>query len=338
MEVTDCRVFALDESSQPGEVRRAASALTAQLGGGESDAGRVALVVAEAATNVLKHGGGGELMLYGARDDGRWCVGMIAVDSGSGMHDAAACLEDGMSTAGTAGTGLGAIRRLATTFDLHTCPTGTAVFAEVSSNRRTRGSYAADAFQIGAVRVPCPGEDTCGDDWAVASLEEDRCVVMLADGLGHGPYAVAAAEAATALFRDRPGGGPAAVLALLHDGLRGTRGAAVAVAELDPRRRTIRFAGIGNVAGCIRAENRSQSMVSHHGTLGHRATRFHEFTYDWPRGALVILHSDGISARWDLSTYAGLANRHPMVVAAVLYRDHRRRNDDASIVVLREAA
>ena len=79
-------------------------------------------------------------------------------------------------------------------------------------------------------------------------------------------------------------------------------------------------------------------MVSHHGTLGHQAHRIKEFRYPWPKGALVVLHSDGLSARWDLAAYPGLAGHHPMVIAAVLYRDHGRRTDDASVVVLSEAA
>jgi len=169
-------------------------------------------------------------------------------------------------------------------------------------------------------------------------LGEGRCMVLVVDGLGHGLEAATAAEEATRLFRAHPGAKPEAVMALLHDGLRGTRGAAAAVAELDLRTRTVRFVGVGNVSGFVRGAASSQGMVSHHGTLGHQALRMQEFRYSWPEDALVVLHSDGLSARWDLASYPGLAGRHPMVIAAVLYRDHARRTDDASIVVLREAA
>jgi hypothetical protein len=100
----------------------------------------------------------------------------------------------------------------------------------------------------------------------------------------------------------------------------------------------VRFAGVGNIAAWVRGDNRSQGMVSQHGTLGHQTHRLQEFRYPWPQQALMVLHSDGLSARWDLASYPGLAGRHPMVIAAVLYRDHARRTDDASIVVLREAA
>jgi anti-sigma regulatory factor (Ser/Thr protein kinase) len=333
MEVTERRVIALDDRSRPGEVRRAASVLASRLGADESDAGRVALIATEAATNVVKHARDGEMLLYGSRRAGGWTVGMVAVDRGPGMRDVGACLRDGRSTSGSPGTGLGAIRRLASTFDVHSCPAGTAVLAEVRG-----GPDGCAAFEAGVLRVPCPGENTCGDDCAIAATAEGRCVVLLVDGLGHGLAAAAAAEEATRLFRASPGGGPEAILAMLHEGLRGTRGAAAAVAEIDSRGRTIRFAGIGNVAGRVYADGTTRSMVSHHGTLGHQAARIHGFTYPLSSNAIVVLHSDGISARWELDAYPGLAGRHPMLIASVLYRDFARRTDDASAVVLREVA
>ena len=331
------RVFAIDDASHPGEVRRSAAELATRLGADESGAGRVALLVTEAATNMVKHGDGGELLLYGSSADHTWTVGMLAVDRGRGMRDPSACLEDGMSTSGSQGTGLGAIRRLATTFDMHSSPKGTVVFAEVC-NRPTATPREHEPFQVGALRVPYPGEDACGDDVAVVPIGGDRCVVLVVDGLGHGLAAAAAAQEATRLFRAKPASGPGAVIAMLHDGLRPTRGAAAAVAEVDARSRTVRFAGVGNIVGFVRGSDRSQGMISHHGTLGHQANRIQEFRYAWPKGALVVLHSDGLSARWDLAAYPGLLGRHPMIVAAVLYRDHGRRTDDASVVVLGEAA
>jgi len=49
--------------------------------------------------------------------------------------------------------------------------------------------------------------------------------------------------------------------------------------------------------------------------------------------AMLIMHSDGIGTRWDLERYPGLPQRHPALIAAVLYRDHARGRDDAGIVV-----
>jgi anti-sigma regulatory factor (Ser/Thr protein kinase) len=334
MEMTERRVIALDDGSRPGEVRRAASVLASRLGADESAAGRVALIATEAATNAVKHGRDGEFLLSGARQGEAWTVSMVAVDRGPGMRDVTACMRDGMSSAGSPGTGLGAIRRLASTFDLHSCPAGTAILAEVRGGSNGRSAR----FDAGVLRVPRDGEDACGDDCAIVVTDEGRCVILLVDGLGHGIAAAAAAEEATRLFRARPHGGPEGTLAMLHDGLRGTRGAAAAVAEIDPRQGIVRFAGVGNVAGTVYTDGPPRSMVSHHGTLGHQARRIHGFSYPWSPAGVIVLHSDGISSRWDLADYPGLAGRHPMLIAGVLYRDFARRTDDASIVVLRETS
>ena len=333
MEVTERRTFLLGDPSGPGEVRRVAAALAARMGCGEADVGRVRLVATEAATNVVKHGHGGELLLHGARDGYAWAVTLVALDRGPGLRDVPACFRDGMSTAGSPGTGLGAIRRLSTVFDLHSSPAGTVLFAEL----RDGGRRPPDRYEIGTIRVPYPGEPVCGDDVAVVSTDDGRCFVLVADGLGHGLAAAEAAEEATRLFRTSPGAGPVAVVEMLHDGLRSTRGAAAAAAEIDTRHRLVRFAGIGNIAASVQFDATLRSLVSHHGTLGHRVERVQEFTYPFPERALLVIHSDGLSARWDLSAYPGLASRHAMVVAGVLYRDFARRTDDASVVVVREA-
>lgn len=330
MEVIERQRIVLDDASGAGEARRAASAIALRLGCDEVDAGRIALVVTEAATNVVKHAARGEVLLEAIREEPHWRLRMLALDRGPGMRDVTAHLRDGVSTTGTAGTGLGAIRRLADAFDVYTSPAGTVIFAELAD-----GEARMEAIQAGIVCVPLAGEERCGDDCAVRSGGEARCTVIAVDGLGHGVAAADAALQATRLFRSKPGSPPHDVMQCLHDGLRATRGAAGAVVELDWGRRVARFAGIGNISASIQTATASQSMVSHHGTLGHRLHRIQEFTYALPEGSLVILHSDGLSARWDLRTYAGLIARHVMVVAAVLYRDFGRRTDDASVVVVR---
>jgi hypothetical protein len=65
------------------------------------------------------------------------------------------------------------------------------------------------------------------------------------------------------------------------------------------------------------------------------APRIREFTYDFSADPLVILHSDGLTTRWDLAAYPGLAGQHPSLIAGVLLRDHRRARDDASVVAMR---
>jgi hypothetical protein len=74
-------------------------------------------------------------------------------------------------------------------------------------------------------------------------------------------------------------------------------------------------------------------MVSHNGILGVQFLRKQQFEYAFGRGDRVVMHSDGMSARWSLAAYPGLSDRHPAVVAGVLYRDHRRPRDDVTVLV-----
>ena len=161
---------------------------------------------------------------------------------------------------------------------------------------------------------------------------------MLADGLGHGHFAAAAANAAIGAA-DRLGqDGCAKTLATVHDRIRHTRGAAVAVAEVSLARRVMTFAGVGNIAAAIVDNGSIRQAVSHNGTLGHQARVFREYSYPWPEGAMLVMHSDGLTSHWSLTRYPGLSMRHPSLIAAVLYRDYSRGRDDVTVVVAKEAA
>jgi hypothetical protein len=93
------------------------------------------------------------------------------------------------------------------------------------------------------------------------------------------------------------------------------------------------FCGIGNIAGCIVTPERQHQMVSLSGIAGHQAARLKEFEYGWSTNSIIVLHSDGVSARWQLSSYPGLAVRKSSIIAAALFRDLRKPTDDASVIV-----
>ena len=321
----------VDEPSRVGEVRRTAETVASREGLSEAAASRLAIIATEMAGNVLKHAGGGEVQISGVSSFGAAGVEVRAVDRGPGMADVGRCFEDGYSSAGTPGTGLGAVARLSSEFDVYSQPSkGTVLMARVLA-----GEPAHDRPVIGAVVVPLRGEAVSGDAWGIRVNGGGGLVLMLADGLGHGLLAADASGTATGAFERQSDLAPVAALEGVHRALRGTRGAAVAVAYINPQQRTVRYAGLGNIAGAIVGGSRTQFMVSHNGTAGHEAYRLQEFQYDLPDDALVILHTDGLTANWNFRSYPGLAARHPAVIAGVLYRDAGRRRDDAGIVVVR---
>jgi anti-sigma regulatory factor (Ser/Thr protein kinase) len=334
MEVTEYARLRIGDASAVGEARRRSADLARSLGLGDVDAGRLALIVTEAATNLVKHASGGEIFLRALERHGAAGVDVLAVDSGPGIRSVAEALKDGFSTGGTPGTGLGAIARASSRFDLYSSAGGAAVLAEIWP----AGTLSQpDAIEIGGINVAHPGETVSGDAWA-AHCAPDGAQLLVADGLGHGALAAEAAQAAVAVFAKRRGASPAQMLEDIHRALRPTRGAAVAVAALDRARGLLRFAGLGNISGAIVSAGQSRSLVSHHGTAGGGARRIQEFAYPWSPGDLLVLHSDGLGTHWSLSDYPGITQRHPALIAALLYRDHRRGSDDTTVVVMREVA
>jgi anti-sigma regulatory factor (Ser/Thr protein kinase) len=334
--------FLVGEVSQVGEARRAAAALAAIAGFDDVAAGRLALVVTELGTNLARHAREGRLLLgAGADGDGegapRW-IDVLALDRGPGMADIGACLRDGFSTGSTPGTGLGAIKRLADRFSAFSRPgAGTVIAARVGAEReveRRSEPVTRPPFLVGAIALAAPGEFVCGDDWAFRH-EGGRASVMVADGLGHGPTAAEAASEAVAVFRTATRDAPSQLLERAHVRLRTTRGAAVAVADLDIGAGTIVFGGAGNIAGRILSGVGDRTLLSQHGTVGLRMSHLRDIHYPWPAHALLVLHSDGIATRWSLDEGDGLLQCDPLVIAGWLIRDHSRGRDDATVVVIR---
>jgi hypothetical protein len=253
------------------------------------------------------------------------------------MADVASCLRDGYSTAGTPGTGLGAVRRQATTFDIFTrVGRGTAVLARLQPRRQPpRGAPAR--VQVGAVCLSKPGETACGDAWSFA-VDGNVCTLLLADGLGHGPLAAAASNLAVTTFARLGRRQPDDVIKAIHDALRVTRGAAVSVARLDFGGDLTTFCGIGNVSGNLLLGGAIRRMVTLNGTAGAAARRIQSFDYPLERGSVALLYSDGLVSSWTLEAYPGLLSRDPALIAGVLYRDFVRGRDDVTVVVAKEAA
>jgi anti-sigma regulatory factor (Ser/Thr protein kinase) len=324
----------VSDDSDIGECRRSAKRLTDGHMFDEVSAGRVGIIATELATNIVRHAGRGEVLMQVLNDGSSPELELISIDKGPGMQDVDACLRDGYSTGGTAGSGLGAVSRLSSTFDIFSSlGQGTVVLSRSKPIKSRQHQPAPESkLELGAICLAVAGEIECGDTWRIA--EGDSLVsIFVADGLGHGALAASASQAAAETFTSRPFEDPSILMKSCHQALAGTRGAAAACAVLRAAESKVDYAGVGNIAGSVVTPDRSRGMVSHNGTLGVQLLRAQQFQYDWPPGARVVMHSDGLSARWSLSAYAGLQVRHSAVIAGVLYRDFARRRDDVTVVV-----
>lgn len=331
--IEDVEWIGVEDDSAPGRVRRSASAQARRLGFSEHRSGEIAIAATELATNLHRHAVRGAVLVRLRRDAGEGAVELVVIDGGPGFSDLRALAEDGRSSGGTLGIGLGAVMRLATWFDSHSVPgRGTVMVA----------TFWADAAPVArpgvaALTRPITGESVCGDACAQRT-SAGVTTLLLADGLGHGELAASAARAAVRAFVT-PGDdeGPARTLRRLDGALRSTRGAAVAVVRFDAPAGKLTFAGVGNVAAWMDDGERRQGFISNPGIIGHNTKAVREIEASVPEGALIVMHSDGLTAKWDVNAYPGLRTRDPHLVAATLIRDAGVRPDDASIIVARAA-
>ena len=323
------------DKTQVGQARRRAVSIAASLGFGEVRLGELSIIVTEAANNIAAHAYEGQLIVSPWSLDGRAGIDILAIDKGQGIADIDRAFEDGFSTSGTAGQGLGAVSRLAGKCQVYSKQNGgTILFARVHRDS-IQPERATEDYPLGAISIPVAGESACGDAWS-ASFNRSRSVYLMADGLGHGPYASEASQEAVRIFQDIPDRAPELILKEIHRALAKTRGAAVSIAEILHDQGVLNYAGAGNISAAIYCAGKSRSCVSMNGTAGHSVAKIQQFSYPWENNATLILHSDGLTTRWNLDQYPGLATRHPAVIAAMLYRDFVRGRDDVTVLVTRK--
>lgn len=328
--------------SRVGESRRTAAGLAREAGFGAERQAEIAIVATELATNLVKHAENGRLLLHAIPPSAKGApasVELLAVDSGPGMSDPERCLRDGYSTGGTAGTGLGAIRRLSTAFDLYSAPgQGTTLMSRIDADLATPPRNGR-ALRWGVISIPAPNETVCGDAWSV-KCNDGVFAILMADGLGHGPLAEAASKEAVAVFNGNPFAEPKVVVEAIHSTLSGTRGAAISVARYDREPRVLRYAGLGNISASLLGEGGKggKGLVSHNGTAGVSVRKVQQFDYPCGEtgvsGNMLIMHSDGLQSRWSLDKYPGLRQRHPGVIAGTFFRDLARGRDDVTVLVV----
>ena len=255
------------------------------------------------------------------------------------MADVGRCLADGFSTAGYARQRPGRHRAASARRSTSTPAPGTGT----APGRRLwagpgRSARRPRLWRSAAVCRAQARRRGLRRRLGVGRATDGASLVLVADGLGHGPLARRAAA------RGRPG--------LPRGGRRGAgrdrcepptppcgarRGAASAVAESTSAARTRPLRG-------GRQHRRARSWAATRAASDGLAQRHRR-----PRGAqdpgvhlplaarapLLVLHSDGLASHWDLESLsrAGRA-RHPALIAGVLYRDFKRGRDDVTVVVV----
>ena len=323
-------------------VKRDIAKVAEASGFSETEVGRVNLAVTEMATNLLKHAGanGGEFLVKPiCEESGQTCgIELLCLDNGPGMADLARMMEDGVSTYGSMGQGLGAIKRQSDFFDIYSKrELGTVLLSRIYRKGKAPKSAARakQKFQMGAVMVPKPGEKVSGDGYSMR-LSHEGAYLLILDGLGHGENAHEAANQGIRAFLQQPKESPSTMLREIHGTIKKTRGAVGAIAHWNAETSQLRFCGVGNISGRLFQPGVTKNLLSYNGTLGMAVpTTIHDHLHTWSGQTMLVLHSDGLKNRWDFSKYPELTRHDPTLVAAVLYKDNTRKLDDSLVIVVR---
>ncbi len=332
----------VSDAGQVTAARVTASHVAHRVGLSEQAVHTVELVAAELAENLHRHATGGELLVlppdvHGATDQLR----IVAVDRGPGVEDFERCLADGFSTIGTLGAGLGTVRRMSDDFAAVSEP---GVGTVVRAGFRIPGVDAAAGhhhpFAVGVVAFPLEPGTVNGDDFAVVRFGS-RIVVLVADGLGHGPGAAEASGAAVREFLAVGQASPAQLVTEINHRMATSRGAAITVASLDLDAARdggpMHSSGLGNVSLLVAApDGHTKRLMTSMGTAGVRSRRTTtEQRADFPARGVLVLHTDGLGTRWTLDGRSDLLRQPPDLIATALWRDHCRSSDDSLVLVVR---
>lgn len=341
MDVSHHHRFSIPDKSYASLAKRDITRLAESFTLSPAEVGKVNVIAAEMISNLTKFSpSGGDILV---RQVGKPLQGieLVCLDNGPGMAEPHRMLEDGVSTQGTAGEGLGAIKRLSDVFDIFSqTGVGTVILSRLLRKKPRPASHLdSSAFEVGCIIVPMPSEVDCGDGYAVIEKGHDLYLLAL-DGLGHGTQAHQASNQAVEFFCNTSEADPSQVLKMIHEHIRRTRGAVGLMAHISSSAKRMNYCGIGNIAGKLfSAESGSvgntyKNVMSYNGILGHNIpTTINNQQHAWGSNKLLVLHSDGLKSRWDLNKYPQLHRHHATTIAAVLYKENDRHTDDTLVLV-----
>jgi len=290
------------------------------------------LIVAEMTSNLFKYSNDGELLMGVFPNGGSPYIELISIDNGPGIVNPARMMQDGISTTNTLGHGLGSMKRLSDTFELYSqIGWGTIVLSRVYSDPEK--AKVKNNMIMRPIIVYKPGEKTSGDGFVYKKTDK-YIKMMLADGLGHGPEANKAINEAAAAFKVFPEYSPTETLRFIHTAIKKTRGAVINILGYDFGRKMWTSAGIGNIAARMFGPVSFKNHMSYNGIVGHNIpTTMSDQEYPVEEFNQAMLCSDGIKTRIDLARYPMMHKYDLTILAAAIYKDHARRNDDMSVVI-----
>jgi anti-sigma regulatory factor (Ser/Thr protein kinase) len=328
-------LFHVADRSYFSLVKKDIHQLGVQQGFSEEKAGQLDIIVAELCSNLVKHAGHGHLIVKPIEEQGNKGVEVISTDNGPGIADVKRMMLDGTSTKNTLGHGLGAIQRLSDKFDIYSQKDwGTIILSRIFQNPLAHYTpkFTTD---VKALVIPKKGETVSGDSFYYKHTN-NLFKLFVGDGLGHGPEASKAVDEAINNFKYCHEEDAVDIIKYIHGTVKKTRGLVGTVVVFDFEKKEWSVCGVGNILTKLGNFAQSKSFLSYNGILGHNilgSMKVQQVPYE--QGQLLIMCSDGIKTKWELSNYPGIFKNDLSIIAAALYKDHTRNTDDSTVVVVK---
>lgn len=291
------------------------------------------IILTELGTNLLKYAQGKNYLLFrflGDKNDPQG-VEIGSINKEPHIANLQQFMADGVTTGTSLGIGLGGIRRLSDTSEFFSRKgLGTCLFSRKYIKSENIQPFNKNVFSW--LCTPMRDYEYCGD--AVRFKEEDEQQhILVADGLGHGKEADKASAIAAELFKyyskDHN-----TMFDLFHARMRGTRGAAVAMATYIPAEKKLLYTGVGNIAGRLYSTEGSKGLISYPGIVGGNMRKCNTLTFDTTEFSHLIMHSDGLRSISKVGNLAQLTTFSPLIISASIYSTLMRDTDDACIATL----
>ncbi|WP_246074221.1 SpoIIE family protein phosphatase [Flavobacterium daemonense] len=305
-----------------------------QLGFKPHRAAETDIIVAELTSNLIKYANGGEL-LYRANHNGSFNeIEIYCLDKGIGIDNIAKIMNDGYSTSSTLGHGIGAIKRLSNDFQIYSMRGwGTVQYVKICDKADHPISASSTGLDFSAISVNYPGERLCGDGYHIKHSKKGF-QIFVGDGLGHGANAHEAVGQAIRAFKQCTESHPVAMLRYVHDYVKKSRGLVATIASVDYETQSWNICGIGNINTRIYSGLDNKTYTPYNGIIGHNIPRtINSTVVPYQKHQVIVMHSDGLRTRWNLSELNSIIKQSPGIIASALYKDNVRGTDDATILV-----
>jgi anti-sigma regulatory factor (Ser/Thr protein kinase) len=326
-------LFKANDRSYFALLKKEIRAMALTLDFSERRISEIDIIVAEMATNLVKHAGGGQILAKLIRENDLNGIEIISMDNGAGIADVNKMVRDGETTKSTLGLGLGAMQRLSDTFQIYSQKGwGTVIlcrkFVKVPPSQAKPSTA-----EIRSVVIPKPGESKCGDSFFHIA-NKNYIKLFLADGLGHGVEAARAVQEAGIAFATCQELHPPEILRFINASVRKTRGLVGMVAIYHIANKTWEICGVGNITTKIIGPTINKNYMSYNGIIGLNVPRLlHTQSFMHEKGQHIIMCSDGLRSRWDPLKYPGIMRYDLSMLALSLLKDFSRNTDDASVAI-----